>query len=114
MKKLSVGDLRWDLEKISKATMYRSEDIGAGKQSAGRRVGKNFPSPMEVYNLKTFLYPGRILRERVKGRIWKNKREKIRTIYIKHTTAIRGSSDFIPWRKEEEAEICPTMFQKKI
>ena len=49
MKKLSVGDLRWDLEKISKATMYRSEDIGAGKQSAGRRVGRNFPSPMESF-----------------------------------------------------------------
>ena len=28
--------------------MYRSEDIGARKQSAGRRVGKNFPSPMEM------------------------------------------------------------------
>ena len=29
--------------------MYRSENIGAGKQSAGRRVGRNFPSPMESF-----------------------------------------------------------------
>ena len=29
--------------------MYRSEDIGARKQSAGRRVGKNVPSPMKKF-----------------------------------------------------------------
>ena len=33
MKKFSMGDTRWDLEKKSKPAMYRSEDIGARKQS---------------------------------------------------------------------------------
>ena len=43
------GRFALGLRKKSKATVYRSENIGAGKQSAGRRVGKNFPSPMESF-----------------------------------------------------------------
>ena len=33
MKKFCMGDTRWDLEKKPKATVYRSENIGARKQS---------------------------------------------------------------------------------
>ena len=45
------GRFALGLRKKSKATVYRSENIGAGKQSAGRRVGKNFPSPMKKFSL---------------------------------------------------------------
>ena len=51
--------------------MYRSEDIGivktsARKQSAGRRIGKNFPSRMEKLSLSEVCFLGGVFFRRTK------------------------------------------------
>ena len=82
MKKLSLGDMRWDLEKKRKATMYRSEDSGARKQSAGRRVGKHFPSPMEKLSLSEVCFLG--------GSIFRRTKKKFPDEKVFHGISLAG------------------------
>ena len=69
-------------KKKRKATMYRSEDIGARKQSAGRRVGKNFPSRMEKLSLSEVCFLG--------GSIFRRTKKKFPDEKVFHGISLAG------------------------
>ena len=62
--------------------MYRSEDIGARKQSAGRRVGKNFPSRMEKLSLSEVCFLG--------GSIFRRTKKKFPDEKVFHGISLAG------------------------
>ena len=62
--------------------MYRSEDIGARKQSAGRRIGKNFPSPMEKLSLSEVCFLG--------GSIFRRTKKKFPDEKVFHGISLAG------------------------
>ena len=80
--KVLLGRYALGLRKKSKATMYRSEDIGARKQSAGRRVGKNFPSPMENLSLSEVCFLG--------GSIFRRTKKKFPDEKVFHGISLAG------------------------